>query len=486
MAHFHYVLSMGAVFALFSAWYFWVPKILGLLYSMFKAKIHYWVMFIGVNITFFPQHFLGLQGMPRRISDYPDGFAAWNMVSSVGSIISTAATFFFLYILYVQLVYGNVASRYTWLNAEFYNDVLQTLLSRAFNSLEWGLTSPPKPHAFDSLPLTSFNYGYIKINIFSYLIIFLYMSGICRVFALLLYTGWLNIIISVITVILVCLMRDNILRKKTNVFALFFSCLIAFGISTFMYIYCTNSFVYNIISILIAIEAYYDKIFNIISVNIFYDSEVAYILKMFNPHGGPSGQGPSGQGPSGGGGMPPGGGGNGLENLSDQASSNQRNRQPRHIVSKPSAGTENVEKKAWSDEHDIEGLPGTKAYGSLDHPLENFPAKKIRNCKDGFYYFKDYAVYIKCYGGGDSYINGIIPRGRRGSAERAQNLGKLFGHLANKGGVNHFKQDWFEECDRPGVEKARRINIDYDTNPGSLSRNISRHWNDLRYNNDVD
>lgn len=146
---------MGAVFALFSAWYFWVPKILGLEYSVLQGRAHFWVMFVGVNVTFFPQHFLGLQGMPRRISDYPDGFAGWNMVSSVGSIISVAATWLFLYILYVQLVFGKAASRFTWLSAMFYGDSLQTLLNRVYGSLEWNLVSPPKPHAFDSLPLQS-------------------------------------------------------------------------------------------------------------------------------------------------------------------------------------------------------------------------------------------------------------------------------------------------------------------------------------------
>ena len=155
VAHFHYVLSMGAVFALFSAWYFWIPKILGLTYDVVKGRAHFWIMFIGVNVTFFPQHFLGLQGMPRRISDYPDGFAGWNLVSSFGSIISVAATWLFLHILYNQLVYGKAASRYTWLSAEFFSDVLQALLNRAYTSLEWNLTSPPKPHAFTSLPLHS-------------------------------------------------------------------------------------------------------------------------------------------------------------------------------------------------------------------------------------------------------------------------------------------------------------------------------------------
>ncbi len=155
VAHFHYVLSMGAVFALFSAWYFWIPKILGLSYNILLSKVHFWILFIGVNLTFFPQHFLGLQGMPRRISDYPDAFAGWNLISSFGSIISVVATWLFLYILYVQLVEGKATSRYPWLIPQFFSDLLQTLLNRAYSSLEWCLNSPPKPHAFVSLPLQS-------------------------------------------------------------------------------------------------------------------------------------------------------------------------------------------------------------------------------------------------------------------------------------------------------------------------------------------
>nr|YP_009543474.1 cytochrome c oxidase subunit I [Parmotrema ultralucens]AYU71454.1 cytochrome c oxidase subunit I [Parmotrema ultralucens] len=155
VAHFHYVLSMGAVFALYSAWYFWIPKILGVDYNKSLSKTHFWILFTGVNVTFFPQHFLGLQGMPRRISDYPDAFAGWNLVSSFGSLISVAATWLFLHILYVQLVEGKATSRYLWLTPQFYYDLLQTLLSRVFNSLEWGLNSPPKPHAFVSLPVQS-------------------------------------------------------------------------------------------------------------------------------------------------------------------------------------------------------------------------------------------------------------------------------------------------------------------------------------------
>nr|YP_010951164.1 cytochrome c oxidase subunit 1 [Peltigera neocanina (nom. ined.)]WML72168.1 cytochrome c oxidase subunit 1 [Peltigera neocanina (nom. ined.)] len=155
VAHFHYVLSMGAVFALYSAWYFWIPKILGLNFKISGGIIHFWVLFLGVNVTFFPQHFLGLQGMPRRISDYPDAFAGWNLISSLGSIISVGATWLFLHILYVQLVEGNATSRYPWLTVPFNVDTLQSLLTRAYNSLEWCLNSPPKPHAFISLPIQS-------------------------------------------------------------------------------------------------------------------------------------------------------------------------------------------------------------------------------------------------------------------------------------------------------------------------------------------
>jgi cytochrome c oxidase subunit 1 len=155
VAHFHYVLSMGAVFAIFAGWYFWIPKILGLNYDIQLAKVQFWLFFIGVNVTFFPQHFLGLQGMPRRIGDYPDAYAGWNYISSIGSIISVISAGLFLHIVYRQLVDGNVASRNPWLIPGFYTDILQANLNRSYSSLEWGLSSPPKPHAFVSLPLQS-------------------------------------------------------------------------------------------------------------------------------------------------------------------------------------------------------------------------------------------------------------------------------------------------------------------------------------------
>lgn len=155
VAHFHYVLSMGAVFALFSGWYYWVPKILGLNYNLHLSKIQFWILFAGVNLTFFPQHFLGLQGMPRRISDYPDAFAGWNLISSFGSIVSVIAAWLFLYIVYMQLRKEDLAVRNPWPTPQFLTDTLQAKLNRSSVSLEWGLSSPPNPHAFTSLPLQS-------------------------------------------------------------------------------------------------------------------------------------------------------------------------------------------------------------------------------------------------------------------------------------------------------------------------------------------
>jgi len=95
VAHFHYVLSMGAVFAIFAGFYFWISKMTGLQYSEILGKIHFWIFFIGVNITFFPMHFLGLAGMPRRIPDYPDAYAGWNAIASFGSYLSAISSLFF-------------------------------------------------------------------------------------------------------------------------------------------------------------------------------------------------------------------------------------------------------------------------------------------------------------------------------------------------------------------------------------------------------
>jgi len=107
VAHFHYVLSMGAVFAMFAGWYYWIEKIIGYPYPEFLGKLHFWIFFIGVNVTFFPMHFLGLAGFPRRIPDYPDAFALWNKIASFGSNISTISALLFFVIVYLTFTNDN-------------------------------------------------------------------------------------------------------------------------------------------------------------------------------------------------------------------------------------------------------------------------------------------------------------------------------------------------------------------------------------------
>lgn len=114
VAHFHYVLSMGAVFAIFAGFYYWIEKIVGLQYDEFLAKVHFFLFFIGVNITFLPLHFLGIAGMPRRIIDYPDFYRGWNLVSTVGSTISVIATVVFFYIVCSMFVYGEFGRKYPY------------------------------------------------------------------------------------------------------------------------------------------------------------------------------------------------------------------------------------------------------------------------------------------------------------------------------------------------------------------------------------
>ena len=106
VAHFHYVLSMGAVFAVFAGFYYWIEKIIGLQYNNLCGNIHFFLFFLGVNITFMPLHFLGLAGMPRRIADFPDFYQGWNQIASFGSTISLIATIFFFYVVFDMLVYG--------------------------------------------------------------------------------------------------------------------------------------------------------------------------------------------------------------------------------------------------------------------------------------------------------------------------------------------------------------------------------------------
>lgn len=115
VGHFHYVLSMGAVFGIFAGWYYWIGKMTGLQYPEVLGQIHFWLFFVGVNITFFPMHFLGLAGMPRRIPDFPDAYSGWNAVSSFGSYISAISVVLFFYIAYVTLTQGErITSKNVW------------------------------------------------------------------------------------------------------------------------------------------------------------------------------------------------------------------------------------------------------------------------------------------------------------------------------------------------------------------------------------
>jgi cytochrome c oxidase subunit 1 len=120
VAHFHYVLSMGVVFSVFAGFYYWFPKITGRMYSEARAQVHFVTMFIGVNRTFFPMHFLGLAGMPRRVPDYPDAFAGWNVVATFGSTMSAFSGRLFRYILYTGILYGAKAGHNPWCRTESY------------------------------------------------------------------------------------------------------------------------------------------------------------------------------------------------------------------------------------------------------------------------------------------------------------------------------------------------------------------------------
>ena len=138
VAHFHYVLSLGAVFSIFAGWYYWYPKMFGYMYNEFLGNLHFWTMFVGVNLVFFPQHFLGLAGMPRRYIDYPDAFGMWNRVSSIGYYITFASMLVFFYCMWEASRKKRPAGDNPW--------------GDGATTLEWTLSSPPPFHQFSTLP----------------------------------------------------------------------------------------------------------------------------------------------------------------------------------------------------------------------------------------------------------------------------------------------------------------------------------------------
>jgi len=139
VAHFHYVLSIGAVFAIFAGFYYWFGKMTGRMYSEALGKLQFWLMFIGVNLTFLPQHFVGLQGMPRRIPDYPDAYAGFNMISSLGSYVSAAGAVVFLIVVVEAFMAGRRAEDNYW--------------GEGATTLEWTVSSPPPFHTFEQPPV---------------------------------------------------------------------------------------------------------------------------------------------------------------------------------------------------------------------------------------------------------------------------------------------------------------------------------------------
>jgi cytochrome c oxidase subunit 1 len=140
VAHFHYVLSMGAVFAIMAGIIHWFRVFTGLILNDYHLKIQFIIIFLGVNITFFPQHFLGLSGIPRRYSDYPDRYLSWNIISSLGRIISFIAIIYIIFII--------------WNNVNSSNNILFSLNNTV--SIEWLQKFPPAEHSYNEIP--SINY----------------------------------------------------------------------------------------------------------------------------------------------------------------------------------------------------------------------------------------------------------------------------------------------------------------------------------------
>nr|AVH77145.1 cytochrome oxidase subunit I [Ectatomma ruidum]AVH77151.1 cytochrome oxidase subunit I [Ectatomma ruidum] len=136
VAHFHYVLSMGAVFAIIASFIHWFPLISGYSLNNFYLNSQFLTMFIGVNMTFFPQHFLGLSGMPRRYSDYPDNFLSWNIISSIGSLISIISLIYLIFIIWEALVSKRKIISIFHLNS----------------SMEWLMSYPPLNHSYNEIP----------------------------------------------------------------------------------------------------------------------------------------------------------------------------------------------------------------------------------------------------------------------------------------------------------------------------------------------
>ncbi len=138
VAHFHYVMAMGALFGIFAGWYYWIGKMSGRQYSETLGKWHFWLTMVGVNLTFFPMHFSGLAGMPRRIPDYPDAYSGWNYISSIGSYIGFAAALMFVYIAIKTIMSGERVGANYW--------------GEGATTLEWTVASPAPHHTHETMP----------------------------------------------------------------------------------------------------------------------------------------------------------------------------------------------------------------------------------------------------------------------------------------------------------------------------------------------